>query len=348
MAANNIYEKQLTATHGRIKFKVDGKDVTGQIESKYGSPIFTVHEYGDRSYVPLRSIAELMGMEVKYDDATHTAEIIDTKANQYDAELKKKNAEITKLENEIKKLEKELETYKKNTVEETDLKTLEKEVNKKFGTYENIDFDITLKESKSNITVSMSVDFYNSRQQNYWNRLTNSEKKSMIEDITSMISKEIKNANITGSIYDTYYRGDLLTFSKKSNSNTVSVSYKSTSSNFDDKYLDNLVADELFYNGIGDATISYFDVSSTRVDMEISFSDRYSDEWKSLSNSKIASMLDRISDEVMYDYYNDYYYNDYYDYYDDYDKDVRIDLRMSGVSQGYYYRDYDSNYGTFY
>lgn len=63
IAANNVYDKKLTATHGRIKFKVDGKDVTSQIESKYGSPAFVVKEYGSRSYVPVRAIAELMGLE---------------------------------------------------------------------------------------------------------------------------------------------------------------------------------------------------------------------------------------------------------------------------------------------
>ena len=87
-------------------------------------------------------------------------------------------------------------------------------------------------------------------------------------------------------------------------------------------------------------TFSDFNVASTRVDVEISFSDKYRTEWRKLSNSQIESMLKKISDEVIYDYY----YDDYYDRY----KDVRIDIYMGGSHQGYYYRDYDSSYGTFY
>ena len=102
-AANSIYTKELTATYGRIKFKVDGKDVTNAIESKYGTPAFVVD---DRSYVPVRAIAELMGLEVKYDNATHTAELIDTKSKEYEAEIKKLNDEIKKLKDEAKKEEK--------------------------------------------------------------------------------------------------------------------------------------------------------------------------------------------------------------------------------------------------
>ena len=331
VAANNIYEKQLTATHGRIKFKVDGKDVTEQIETKYGSPIFTVREYGDRSYVPLRSIAELMGMEVKYDDATHTAEIIDTKAKEYDDQLKKKDAEITKLEKEITKLEKELATYKKDVVEETDLKSLEKDIVKKFGNYDNMDFNISLKESKNNITVSIDVDFYDTRQQSYWNRMTHAEKKAMIEDMTDMISKEFKNANITGSIYDTYYRSDLLTFSKKSNSSSVSISYRDYRYDdyyyrYDDYYYYDYILDdaeyyiENYFSRFSDVgTISINDRSSGDIYGKVYI---YEDRYINLRDSDIENAF-RDTEDVLMNRYGSAGYLD-------------IDLYLNGDYYGTY------------
>ena len=262
VAASNIYEKKLTATHGRIKFKVDGKDVTKEIEGKYGTPAFTVHEYGYRSYVPVRAIADLMGLEIKYDDSTHTAEIIDPKKS----EIYEKDVEIAKLKQEVIILERELESLKKDVVVETDLKTLEKKLNKEYGTYENIEFDIVLKENKNNINVSIEVDFYDTRNQSYWNRMTYSNKKTLVEDITDMISKEFTNADITGSIYDNYYRRDLLTFSKKKGS-SVSISYRDYRDNY--RY-DELLDDAEYYL---DANLrKYFVVS------EISIRERYDGE----------------------------------------------------------------------
>ncbi|SHD76239.1 copper amine oxidase N-terminal domain-containing protein [Schnuerera ultunensis] len=167
VAANEVYQKKLTATFGRIKFKVDGKDVTKEIESKYDTPAFIVNS---RSYVPVRAIAELMGMEVKWDGETHTAEIIDVKSKAYEEELDKKDKEIAELKKEIEKL-------KKDVVDETDLKAVQKKLNNEFGTYHDVDFDITLKESKNRIDVDITMDLRDSRQESYWNRMGYSYKK---------------------------------------------------------------------------------------------------------------------------------------------------------------------------
>lgn len=104
---------------------VDGKDVTKQVEDKYKTPAFVVKEYDERAYVPLRAIADLMGVKVDYDNNTHTAEIIDVKSEKYEKELAEKDNEIKKLKEEIEKLKKK-ETEK--VVEETDLKAVEKKI----------------------------------------------------------------------------------------------------------------------------------------------------------------------------------------------------------------------------
>lgn len=331
VAANEVYQKKLTATFGRIKFKVDGKDVTKEVESKYDTPAFIVNS---RSYVPVRAIAELMGMDVKWDGETHTAEIIDVKSKAYEDELDKKDKEIAELKKEIEKL-------KKNVVDETDLKAIQKRLNSDFGTYKDVDFDITLKESNNRIDVTITMDLTSSRQESSWNRINYNDRKAMVEDITGIISSEFTNADIYGSIYDKYYRKDVITFNKKKGS-SLSISYSSRGSGSYDNYIDDIVYDEFYSNGIEDAYLSKFNADKRTIYFDIEFSDYYKSEWRKLKKRDIENMMDRISDEIIREY--DYYYDDYY-YYEDRDIDARI--YMDGKFQGEYYRDYDEKYGTF-
>ncbi len=78
-----------------------------------------------------------------------------------------------------------------------------------------MDFDIKLKESKSRIDVDIIMDLRDGRQESYWNRMTHSERKEMIEDIADTIAKEFPNVDIYGSVYDNYYRGNVMSFNKK-------------------------------------------------------------------------------------------------------------------------------------
>jgi vacuolar-type H+-ATPase subunit I/STV1 len=329
IAANEVYVKQLTATFGKIKFKVDGKDVTKEIESKYDTPAFTVNS---RSYVPVRAIAELMGMEVKWDGKTHTAEIIDVKSKAYEEELKKKDKEIDELKKEIEKL-------KKNVVEEKDLKTIQKELNSEFGTYEDVDFDITLKESKNRIDATITMDLRNSKQESAWLRMSYSDRKAMIEDIADIILSEFTNVDIYGSIYDEYYRRDVITFNKKKGSSLI-FSYSNTGSDYYDEYIDEIVYDEFYRHGIKDAYISKIGSDKKTIYFDIDFPEDYRYEWRELSVREIENMMDMISDEII----REYYYDDYY-YYEDRDVDARI--YMDGKYQGEYFRGYDQKYGTF-
>ncbi len=253
IAANEVYQKKLTATIGRIKFKVDGEDVTKEIEEKYKAPAFTVKEFDSRSYVPVRAIAELMGMEVKWDDKTHTAEIIDVKSKVYEEEIKKKDKEIAELKEEIKKLKEEV-------VEEDKLQVLEDKLNDKYGTYKDVNFDIVLKESKNNIDVKIIIDLKNYNQEKYWNKMDVSTKKAMIEDIVDTISKEYTDYNIHGNIYDLYYKKELFTFNKpKIGKLSITHDDRYTGGSYD-SYIDEVIYDEFYYYGIKDVYMSNLDV----------------------------------------------------------------------------------------
>ena len=333
VAANEVYQKKLTATFGRIRFKVDGKDVTKEIESKYDTPAFTVNS---RSYVPVRAIAELMGMEVKWDGETHTAEIIDVKSKAYEEEIKKKDKEIAELKKEIEK-------FKKNVVEETDLKAVEKKLNNNYGTYEDVYFDITLKENKNKIDVEIVMDLRDKRQEDYWNRISYSNRKAMIEDITDIISSEFTNADIYGSVYDEYYRRNVLTFSKKKNS-SLSISYDDRRLSTYDEEIDDIVYYEFYDEGIRGAYLSSLDVSGRTIYFEIDIPSSYESEWNDLKPEIIKRVLDKISDEIAY-YYDYYYYDRYYDdYYYSY---IEGDIYMKSDRIGEYDMDLYTGKSTF-
>ncbi|GFN37042.1 stalk domain-containing protein [Tepidimicrobium xylanilyticum] len=330
-AANQVYQKKLTATYGRIKFKVGGKDVTKEIEKKYNTPAFIVD---GRSYVPVRAIAELLDMEIKWDEETYTAEIIDVKSKAYEEELKKRDNEIAELKKEIEKLKEKAEEEKAK--KEKDIKDIEKELNSKFGTYEGVDFDIVLKESSNRIDVNITMDLRDVRQENYWNRIKHSDRKALIEDIVDIILSEISNVDIYGSIYDEYYRKDVLTFNKKKNS-SLSISYGSSSSSRG--YYDRDIED-IVYNEFDKEKIKvYIDDIDTRnyevylsIDLDISRS-----EYVDIKNYELLDTLDRIADKIFY----------YYDY--DHDDDrVIIDIYVDGKYETEYRIYGDEKYGKYY
>ncbi len=331
IAANEVYQKKLTATIGKIKFKVDGKDVTKEIEEKYKAPAFTVKEFNSRSYVPVRAIAELMGMEVKWDDKTHTAEIIDVKSKAYEEEIKKKDKEIAELKKEIKKLKEEV-------VEEDKLQVLEDKLNNKYGTYKDVNFDIVLKESKNNIDVEILIDLKDYNQERYWNKMGVSTKKAMIEDIVNIISKEYTDYNIHGSIYDLYYKKELFTFNKpKIGKLSIIHDDKYTGGSYD-SYIDEVVYDEFYYYGIKDAYMSNLNIDRYNIYFDVNIPYEYRSEWRSLSKMEKEDILDRISNKIIYNY--DYYYDYIY-------KDVRIRVYVDGEYQGQYTRYYNESTGNF-
>lgn len=331
IAANEVYQKKLTATIGRIKLKVDGKDVTKEIEEKYKAPPFVVKEFDSRSYIPVRAIAELMGMEVNWDDETHTAEIIDVKSKAYEEEIKKKDKEIAELKKEIKKLKEEV-------VEEDKLQVLEDKLNDKYGTYKDVNFDIVLKESKNNIDVEIIIDLKDYKQENAWNKMGVSTKKAMLEDIVDIISKEYTDYNIHGSIYDLYYKKELFTFNKpKIGKLSITHDNKYIGGSYD-SYIDEVVYDEFYYYGIKDVYMSNLNIDRYNIYFDINIPYGYRSEWRSLSKMEKEDILDRISNKIIYNY--DYYYDYIY-------KDVRIRVYVDGEYQGQYTRYYNESTGNF-
>lgn len=314
LSAEAIYNKQLTATYGRIKFNYEGKDVTKQIESKYGTPAFTAD---DRAYAPVRAIADLLGTDIDYDSRTHTVKITDTKVESHKKELDSKNKEIANKDKKIEELEKEIKKLKDGTVDKADLKSVETSLNKKYGEYEKVEFNIVLKESKDTISIDINTDLKNIRDEQNWIRMRNSDKRSLIEDIVAEVRKAFPSTAITGNIYDSYSRKNLYTFSQ-SKTGSLSVSDRDYDDR-DDKgnygSLDSYVRGEFTDYGIKNASIYRRNPGKSNETFEISFSSTYERDWDDLvykDYREVESLLDDIADEIEYYYNYDYRYDDIY------------------------------------
>lgn len=239
-AANGIFDKKITATHGRIKLSYQGEDITKAVEEKYGTPAFTVKEYDGRAYVPVRALADIMGVSVTYDNATHTANFVDSEKLVLQKQLELKDQEIAALQAENNKLKNQVKEEEKKETAKTDIKELEKKLNKDYDVVDNVSFDITLKETSSKITATITIDTRDSSERNAWRKMRTSDRKSLMEDIADDISKIFKNHKVEGSIYDNYERYTLYDFTMNS-SGKVTVTdrdydYKSDDLLYDAEY----------------------------------------------------------------------------------------------------------------
>lgn len=308
LAADGIYSKKLNATFGRVKFNYEGKDVTKDVESKYGTPGFTVN---DRAYVPVRGLADLLGVEVDYDHESHTAKMTDKKVDR--EVLEKKDQEIARLKKELAKLEdvkeeikeKEEEKKEEKNVKES-LASLKTDINKRYREYEQVDFNVNLSESKETISIQINTDLALARDRQNWIRMRHVDKKYMIEDIVGRVRKELPKFDITGYIYDSSSRDNLYTFNQKQNANLTIANRDHIG---DDRYYDDgSIYDEVDYQfrreGIRNAKLTWLRGSDKDriIDFEIEFPESYKADWKRLSERDIEYMLDYIAEEIEYEY----------------------------------------------
>lgn len=335
LAAEEIYTKQLTATYGRIKFNYEGSDITSQIEEKYGAPAFVVV---DKAYAPVRAIADILGVDIEYDNITHTAIITDPKAEEHKKQLGDKDKEIADLKAKIEKLEKTVkEEVKKPDPVKTDLKSLQTSVNKDYGYYKDVTFDISLIEKTNGINVEINTTFMNAKNEYNWGRMTASERKYLVENIVNQVRRNFPNQNVSGFIYDEYNKRSLYSFNQTSNG-TLNVSGGGYLGIYEgwhtDANVDLRVREQFGYKGIHDVRLTGLNYAGYTANFDINFSSVYQTQWNSLLDSEIRSMLDNVS------YYNDWNINH------EYRDNVYINVYMDNILVGAYIRNY-SGIGTF-
>ena len=298
-AANGIFDKKITATHGRIKLSYQGEDITKAVEEKYGTPAFTVKEYDGRAYVPVRALADIMGVSVTYDNATHTANFVDSEKLVLQKQLELKDQEIAALQAENNKLKNQAkEEEKKEEAAKTDIKELEKKLNKDYGVVDDVTFDISLKETSSRITATITIDTRDYYESNAWRKMRVADKKSLMEDISEDISKVFKNHKVEGSIYDNYQRYTLYTFTTNNNGKvTVSdrdYGYDSDYGYGDYRDVERYLQEDLDYAGFRNATVRASNESSSTVYVRITLGYSPSSE----DRRDITDIISRIEREL--------------------------------------------------
>lgn len=282
-AASKVYTKQIPATYGRIKFNYNGVDVTQDIESKYGTPAFIS---GDRSYAPVRAIADLVGVNVRWDAATYTAYLTSNTTN------------TTLLEQQVTMLKAENETLKQKLKDggssdsDKSISDLEKQLRKDYGTYERIDFDISLSGNSKRADLKITTNLGSSRNRDNWNDLSERDRERFIEKVVADIQREYRDCDVDGYLRDSDSRDDLYTF-RKDGSRSIDFKSKSGSNMKDVEKRLNKDHDRL-----GDIKNIEFTVKEDGKDSYIVTGDinysKYEDAWDEMKDDKIEDYMDEV------------------------------------------------------
>ena len=236
--------------------------------------------------------------------------------------------EIQALEAKVAQLEEELADRKSGKI--GSLKDLKSYLNKQYGTYKKVKFDIDLYENKKDIEVDIYVDLYYYDYE--WDDLTDSNIRKYIQNIVSDILDDYKDTDIEGSIMDssTSKNKTLVSFYTKSNGTVViDTDYRDDSDKYDSLYdLEddlNWYYDE--YEGVSFVIELYGDRDDIRVYITAS---KYDLDY--LRERDIKKYLEEIYDEIVgvfpRAYVDGYIEDNYTEYYFDFDSRGNLYLEL--------------------
>lgn len=290
--------RKLDAWFADIKINVNGERVTGEQQP------FIVDGY---TYVPLRMLATIVGMEVNWDASTYTIDLAGSNVVkalqqlvvQRNSEIAAKDKEIAELKEKITQLE-----SKSSSTGSVDLDDLEDELNNDYGKYKNARFDIYLSGDKKDIEVRIDINLKNYSSE--WNSISTSNKKTFIKNICDDITDEYPNANISGYIRDSSKGKKIHSFTISSkgvvNLSTTTTDIGALEDDLNDEYED-------YFNYFDVYIILEEDGDEIVFEVEIDY-DTYEDEWEDLSDSKIKTFMAYIYSDIL-DVFEDYYVEGY-------------------------------------
>jgi hypothetical protein len=162
------------------------------------------------TYIPVRMMAGVFNKNVTWDGTTYTVGITDKEDPRIaalQAEIAQKDAKIKDLEDQL-----EEEISKNNNSDDIDerLSDLEDNLNYDYGDYKGLNWNISLSGDEDDIDVEIEVDL--DEYEDDYNDLTTSEKERLVEDICNDIWDEFEDADISGSIIDSYEDEELHDF----------------------------------------------------------------------------------------------------------------------------------------
>ncbi|TPG71138.1 copper amine oxidase N-terminal domain-containing protein [Brevibacillus laterosporus] len=209
-----VVKKNLQATYNNVKVKHNGNEVPTTIEP------FIVD---GTTYIPIRMMADVFKKDIDWDQATYTIAVTDRNEptfNTYKSQLDAKDAEIADLERELRDAKDKLDKKKSKN---DDLADLEKKIQKKYGDWEDIDWDITLDGDEDDVEITIEFDYYDDKK--LFDKLDEDDLKDFVTKICKMVwnDSDFEDADITGTITDTDEDEDLYDFKGKASSGKITL-----------------------------------------------------------------------------------------------------------------------------
>ena len=238
LLATTVYaawvDKNIKASYRNVKIFANGKPV--KIDKAY-EPFITNINGNPTTFVPLRALSEMLGKEVKWTQKDYRIDINDKETlvdpvehANLQIQLALKENEIKDLKKQVSDLEAKLKEAEKKQDQKGNLIDLEKYLNKEYGYYDKMYFDIRLSEYKGDIDVKIIIDL----DQDYsrWNSWDKSDIEYYVEKIVKEIRYDFKDAKISGIIEDNNRTRDKLVDFYTDSRGRVVVDTKGSSSGY--------------------------------------------------------------------------------------------------------------------
>lgn len=301
--------RQISTVYQNMQIFVNGKAVTVQPNEE---PFI----YNERTFVPIRVVAEALNMNIEWVDAIKSVKISgaaqsdpnvlaqkDKEIQDLKAQLAQKNNEIQSLNNTIASLREDNDSD--NNDDEV-ISGLEDDLLSSYDNLEDVEVDdISLDGNEDDVDVDVEVDLGSYGDE--WDELTDSDIENWIEDVVSDIQDGLsEDTEVNGNITDTDSDDVLVEFSKDGDS-SLDVTFKDDrdGGSDSDDVVDNLEGEDFEVNGIS-FTLDRVEYSNSRVDVYLyADDDDASSEWDELSDSTIESEVISICDEIADTYKSD-------------------------------------------
>lgn len=162
------------------------------------------------TYVPLRGIAEMLGYQVSFNPTTYRIDITGVDVSSLAAQVIQKDARIKELETQLAKYT------------TTSLSTLEDDLEDDYSKIGTVSIkSITLKGDKNNIELQIYVDLTRTTDYDAWKAMSDTTKRTAIQNMVDDILYVYKDANVTGFVQDNYDKSKILKFSLDSRDRVV-------------------------------------------------------------------------------------------------------------------------------
>ncbi|ALA44441.1 MULTISPECIES: stalk domain-containing protein [Paenibacillus] len=251
------------------------------------------------TYIPLKLAGTALDKKVTWDGTNKRVVIADNGVPIDQSTVTALNNQITTLTQElntakaanttkdatIAQLQKDNQTLKDEASKNSSssLKDLQKKLNDDHSDDYSTNSDITLDGNKSDITVT--IEMTKSR----WTELSDSRKRSYLEDIVDDILKEYKDADVEGTVKNSSNRDKMATFTTNSRGD---VTLKDVASSLDKSSIQRSLSDRYgTYAGVGFDFTVRGDSSEAIVEVYVN-----SDDWNKMSNTQRNNLTDGVVD----------------------------------------------------